>query len=219
LDDVSLEVEPGHIVGFVGANGAGKTTTIHCILNIFRRDSGSIKLFGQEMRDQDTALRERIAFISERSPFYERLTPRRLSKILGRVYKGWDRSQFQHYLEVFRLADGQPLKDFSTGMSAKLSLAVALSHQAELLILDEATSGLDPLVREEVLTVFRQFVADGAHAVLLSTHIVSDLDKVADEIVFIHDGRVLLSAERTAIQARFGSVDAALPQLIRGARA
>lgn len=196
LDRVSFSLPYGAILGFVGENGAGKTTTIGCILNTIINKEGTIKLFGREMKDADTDLRERIGVVYDGDNFPSYWTPTKLSKIMQGFYKNWDASLFQAYLDRFKLPAHQKIKHYSRGMSMKLAIAAAISHHPQLLILDEATSGLDPVMRDEMLDVFLEFVQEEDHSILLSSHITSDLEKIADYIVFIHDGKIILTASK-----------------------
>lgn len=196
LDKVSFSVPYGSIMGFVGENGAGKTTTIGCILNTILRDSGDVKLFGEEMREADTDLREKIGVVYDGNNFPAYLTAERLSGIMQGVYRMWDEPLFRKYLEDFKLPAGQKIKHYSRGMTMKLAISVALAHHPQLLILDEATGGLDPVMRDEVLDVLLEFVQEERHSVLLSSHITSDLEKIADYITFIHEGRVIMTASK-----------------------
>lgn len=175
LEDVTFSLPYGAIMGFVGENGAGKTTTIGCILNTIRKDSGTVKLFGQEMSDADTSLREKIGVVYDGDNFPAYWTAEQLSKVMDGLYTGCDNSLFQKYLEDFHLPAKQKIKHYSKGMTMKLAIAAALAHHPELLILDEATSGLDPVMRDEMLDVFLEFVQEENHAILLSSHITSDL--------------------------------------------
>ena len=196
LEDVTFSLPYGAIMGFVGENGAGKTTTIGCILNTIRKDSGTIKLFGREMSDTDTSLRERIGVVYDGDNFPPYWTAEQLSKVMAGLYTRWDTTLFQKYLADFHLPAKQKIKHYSKGMTMQLTIAAALSHHPELLILDEATSGLDPIMRDEMLDVFLEFVQDETHSILLSSHITSDLEKVADYITFIHHGRLILTASK-----------------------
>lgn len=196
LADVTFSLPYGSILGFVGENGAGKTTTIGCILNTLRKDKGTIKLFGKEMQDTDTDLREKIGVVYDGDNFPAYWNARALSQIMEGLYATWDSSLFRNYLEDFHLPAGQKIKHYSKGMTMKLAIAAALSHHPELLILDEATSGLDPIMRDEMLDVFLEFVQEENHSILLSSHITSDLEKIADHISFIHKGRLLMTASK-----------------------
>ena len=196
LDKLSFSLPYGAILGFVGENGAGKTTTIGCILNTVRKDSGMVKLFGKEMRDTDTDIREKIGVVYDGDNFPGFWTAKQLSQVMEGIYTQWDHALFQKYLEDFHLPVKQKIKHYSRGMTMKLAIAVALSHHPQLLILDEATSGLDPIMRDEMLDVFLEFVQEESHSILLSSHITSDLEKVADYITFIHNGKLIMTASK-----------------------
>lgn len=196
LDKVSFSLPYGSILGFVGENGAGKTTTIGCILNTIMKDSGTVKLFGKEMLDTDTNVRERIGVVYDGNNFPAHWTAKQLSQVMKGFYSQWDNSLFQKHLKDFNLPVNQKIKHYSRGMTMKLAIAVALSHHPQLLILDEATSGLDPIVRDEMLDVFLEFVQEEDHSILLSSHITSDLEKIADYITFIHNGKVIMTASK-----------------------
>lgn len=203
LDQISFSLPYGSILGFVGENGAGKTTTIGCILNTVRKDGGTVKLFGKEMSDEDTDVREKIGVVYDGDNFPGFWTARQLSKVMEGLFKNWDQVLFQKYLEDFQLPPKQKIKCYSKGMSMKLAIAAALSHHPELLILDEATSGLDPVMRDDMLDIFLEFVQEEHHSILLSSHITSDLEKVADYIVFIHKGRLVLTAPKDDLVYRY----------------
>lgn len=196
LEDVTFSLPYGAILGFVGENGAGKTTTIGCILNTVNRDSGTIRLFGREMTDADTDLREKIGVVYDGDNFPSYWTAAQLARVMAGLYTQWDDALFQKYLADFHLPAGQKLRHYSRGMTMKLAIAAALAHHPQLLLLDEATSGLDPIVRDEMLDVFLEFVQDERRSILLSSHITSDLEKVADYIAFLHNGRLLLTASK-----------------------
>lgn len=196
LDKLSFSLPYGAILGFVGENGAGKTTTIGCILNTVRKDSGMVKLFGKEMRDIDTDIREKIGVVYDGDNFPGFWTAKQLSQVMEGIYTQWDNALFQKYLEDFHLPVKQKIKNYSRGMTMKLAIAVALSHHPQLLILDEATSGLDPIMRDEMLDVFLEFVQEESHSILLSSHITSDLEKVADYITFIHNRKLIMTASK-----------------------
>ncbi len=196
LDKLSFSLPYGAILGFVGENGAGKTTTIGCILNTVRKDSGMVKLFGKEMRDIDTDIREKIGVVYDGDNFPGFWTAKQLSQVMEGIYTQWDNALFQKYLEDFHLPVKQKIKHYSRGMTMKLAIAVALSHHPQLLILDEATSGLDPIMRDEMLDVFLEFVQEESHSILLSSHITSDLEKVADYVAFIHNGKLIMTVSK-----------------------
>lgn len=196
LDKLSFLLPYGAIMGFVGENGAGKTTTIGCILNTVKKDNGTIKLFGKEMSDEDTDIREKIGVVYNGDNFPGFWTATQLSQVMGSLYKQWDNALYRKYLDDFHLPAKQKIKDYSRGMSMKLAIAAALSHHPQLLILDEATSGLDPVMRDDMLDVFLEFVQEESHSILLSSHITSDLEKVADYITFIHNGKLIMTASK-----------------------
>ena len=196
LDNVSFSLPYGAILGFVGENGAGKTTTIGCILNTITKDGGTVKLFGKEMQDADTDIREKIGVVYDGDNFPGHWSAEQLSKVMKGFYTNWDDELFSKYLEEFQLPPKQRIKHYSRGMTMKLAIAAALSHHPQLLILDEATSGLDPIMRDEMLDVFLDFVQEEDHSILLSSHITSDLEKVADYITIIHNGRLIMTVSK-----------------------
>lgn len=199
LDKISFSLPYGAILGFVGENGAGKTTTIGCILNTVRKDSGMVKLFGKEMQDIDTDIREKIGVVYDGDNFPGYWTAEQLSQVMEGIYTQWDHALFQKYLEDFHLPVKQKIKNYSRGMTMKLAIAAALSHHPQLLILDEATSGLDPVMRDEMLDVFLEFVQEESHSILLSSHITSDLEKIADYITFIHNGKLIATVSKNEL--------------------
>ena len=206
IKDISFSIPEGSIVGFIGENGAGKSTTMNCILNVIRRDSGTIEIFGREMTDEDIDIRENIGVVYDSNNFPEYLTARQLADILGRIYSKWDDFCFEQFLRRFGLPESQRIKTYSRGMSMKLAIAVALSHDSKLLILDEATSGLDPIMRDEILDVLLEFVKQENHSILLSSHITSDLEKIADYIVFIHNGEIILNKTKDELIYEYGVI-------------
>ena len=206
IKDISFLIPEGSIVGFIGENGAGKSTTMNCILNVIRRDSGTIEIFGREMTDEDIDIRENIGVVYDSNNFPEYLTAKQLADILGRIYSKWDDFCFEQFLRRFGLPESQKIKTYSRGMSMKLAIAVALSHDSKLLILDEATSGLDPIMRDEILDVLLEFVKQENHSILLSSHITSDLEKIADYIVFIHNGEIILNKTKDELIYEYGVI-------------
>lgn len=191
LKQISFKIKPGSITGFIGINGAGKSTTIKIISNLVRKDSGIVKFFGV---DRDTeCLNEKIGYVMDSSYFYEKETLRAVKNMISRTYRNWDEQKYRHYIKLFHLNEKQKIEELSKGMKMKYALALALSHNAQLLIMDEPTSGLDPLVRSQMMKILQEFVADGTKSVLFSTHITSDLEKVADNVIFIHDGKIILN--------------------------
>ena len=203
LDHVSFSIPYGSIMGFVGENGAGKTTTIGCVLNTVSKDSGTIKIFGKELADTDTELKEKIGVVYDGDNFPAYWTAEQLSDVMQGLYANWDNDLFKKYLNDFRLLPNQKIKSYSRGMTMKLAVAAALSHYPQLLILDEATSGLDPIMRDDMLDVFLEFVQDENHSILLSSHITSDLEKIADYITFIHNGKLIMAASKNDLVYNF----------------
>lgn len=200
LDNVSFSVPRGTVCGFIGQNGAGKTTTIQLILDAITRDSGEITLFGQEViPGRSHTLREDIGVVFDEMGFHEFLTPAQLDEIMKRIYKNWNSETYFGYLKRFSLPSKKRCGNFSRGMRMKLQIAVALSHGARFLIMDEPTSGLDPIVRSEMIQIFREFVVEEDHTILLSSHITGDLEKIADEVVFIDGGKIVLAGNKDEI--------------------
>lgn len=204
LQNVSFNIIKGSIMGFVGKNGAGKSTTINAILNIIHKDSGEVIFFGNEMTDRATAVRDDIGVVFDAVNFSGELTPMKLKKVLNDIYKNWDSNLFFRFLERFGIPKDKKIKTFSRGMTMKLSISVALSHQAKLLILDEATAGLDPVVREEILDVFLEFVENEENAILISSHISSDLEKISDYITFIDNGKIIMTEKKDTLIYEYG---------------
>ncbi|MBR4988068.1 MAG: ABC transporter ATP-binding protein [Methanocorpusculum sp.] len=202
LKDVSFTLPRGAIMGFVGENGAGKTTTIKAVLGLVRKDSGEIRVLGNST--EDTAVRAKIGVVFDDLHLHKTLRIRQAAKIFPHLYEDWDAELFADYLNRFGLDEEKKVKDLSRGMRMKLSIAVALSHHPELLILDEPTAGLDPVVRDEVLEIFQDFMQDETHAILFSSHITSDIDKIADYLTFIHDGRILFSVSTDELLGEAG---------------
>ena len=230
LRDVTLAVEPGQIVGFVGANGAGKTTPIRAALGLIKLDAGEVHLFGQRCGadapdESQRHLRSRVGLVLDTCPFPSMLRVGQIESLVGPAYPTWDRETFAGFINRFGLDPKTKVKDLSRGMGMKLQLACALSHNAKLLVLDEATAGLDPMAREELLDELLAFVADGQHSVLLSSHITSDLDRTADRVICIDNGSIIFDLPREDITDRAGiahctqSQAAELMACVEGARA
>ena len=196
VNGISFSLEPGYIMGFIGANGAGKTTTIKLIMNLLRLDRGEIKVFGLDSRKHEQEIKQRIGFVYDDNHFYDELTIAQMTKVLAPFYQDWDWEMYDRYVHRFALPAGKKIKTFSRGMKMKYALAVALSHQAELLIMDEPTSGLDPIVRSELLDILSEVIQDERCSVLFSSHITSDLDRVADYVTLIHNGNILFSTSK-----------------------
>lgn len=204
LKKVNLIVPKGCVVGFIGENGAGKSTTIKAILNLINEDSGTINIFGKNKNSLLEFEREDIGVVLDEMCFPENLKIKELSKVLNFMFKKWDNASFLKYAIDFALPLDKIIKNFSKGMKMKLSIAVALSHNCSLLILDEPTSGLDPAVRHEIIDIFFKFISDGKHSVLMSSHIVSDLEKICDYIVLIHNGKILFQEEKDMLLGKYG---------------
>ena len=193
LDNVSFDVPKGSIMGFIGQNGAGKTTTINALLNIVKKDEGEIKLLGLDSVKDEFEVKSQIAAVFDELPFDDRLNANDINKILREVFEQWSSETFFGYLDRFSLPRKKKFGKFSKGMKMKLQIASALSHNAKLLIMDEATTGLDPVVRNEILDIFLEYLQNEEHTILMSSHITSDLDKVADSVTFIDKGKLLIS--------------------------
>lgn len=206
LDNVSFNVPKGSIMGFIGQNGAGKTTTINSLLNILKWDSGEIKLLGKEMPEHEYEVKEHIAAIFDVLPFNDDLSAKQLTKIMGGIWKEWDNECFMNYLDRFQLPFKKKFGQFSKGMKMKLQIAAGLSHNAKLLIMDEATTGLDPVVRNEILDIFLEYLQDEDNSILMSSHITSDLEKVADMVTFIDKGKILITGIKDEILDSHGVV-------------
>lgn len=204
LDQVSFTVPEGSVCGFIGQNGAGKTTTIKLMLDVIKADQGEIRLFGENIEKDSARLREDIGVVFDEMGFHEFMTGRDINIMMKNIYKNWDEDVFFDYLKRFSLPSRKQCGDFSRGMRMKLQIAVALSHHAKLLIMDEPTSGLDPIVRNEMLQIFREFVIEEDHTILLSSHITGDLEKLADEVVFINAGKIVLSGNKDDILEKHG---------------
>ncbi len=203
LDNVSFTLPQGAILGLVGENGAGKSTTIHAILDLIQKDGGTVRFWGRELKS-DKAMKEDIGVVFDEISFHETLTPERVGKLGKAAYRQWDEALYKAYLTRFSLPPKKEIKALSKGMKMKLSIAVALSHRPKLLILDEATSGLDPVMRDDILDVFLEFVQQEDHSILMSSHITSDLEKIADYILYIHKGKVLLNQPKDTLRYRYG---------------
>ena len=206
LADISFEVPQGTITGLIGENGAGKSTTLHSILGLVHRDGGEISILGAPAEGLQPEARENIGVVFDGTNFSEELTPKRLNKVLKGVYSSWDEGYLLALLNKLSLPVSKKIKSFSKGMKAKLSIAAAFAHHPKLLILDEATSGLDPVMRDDMLDMFLEFVQDEENSILLSSHITSDLEKVADHIIFLHEGRLIFSKPKDELLENYGIV-------------
>lgn len=213
LNDIHLTLPSGCILGLIGENGAGKSTTIKLILNMIRRDSGDIRLFGTDNRKNCSSLKEDIGVVLDEAGIPDCITAEQLNSILKYSYKRWDEHTYFSYLNELELPRQKPFKDFSRGMKMKLSIAAALSHQPKLLLLDEPTSGLDPVARDKVTNLFHDFTRDESHSILISSHIVSDLEKLCDYIAFLHKGKLLMCEEKDRLLERYGMLHCTRQQL------
>lgn len=200
LDNVSFTLPAGTIMGLVGENGAGKSTTIKLIMDAIQPDDGSISVFGKWNGTKEfTQMKQDIGIVLDEAYFPEVLSAKDLNKVMRVTYSKWDQAVYEGYIQRFHLPEEKQIKEYSRGMKMKLAIAVALSHHPKLLILDEATSGLDPMARDEILDVFNDFTRDETHSVLLSSHIISDLEKICDYITFLHKGKLVLSEEKDVL--------------------
>ena len=204
LDDVSFRVPCGAVVGFVGENGAGKSTTLKTILGLVKKDAGTISILGKQEQDIDFATRSKIGVVFDGNNYPDRLTPKQLSSFLNHVYTSWDEEKYISMLDKLSLPAHRKIKTFSKGMKMKLAVTAALSQNPELLIMDEPTSGFDPVMRDDILDMLLDFVRDEKHSVLISSHITSDLEKIADHIVFIHNGKVVFDKSKNELRYRYG---------------
>ena len=204
--DVTFALPKGSIMGLVGANGAGKSTTLRLLLGLAQPDGGRRVVLGQEDLNRSPAVREEVGVVFDECSFPEILTPAQLGKVLARLHPRWDDREYRRLLERLELPRGKAVKEFSRGMKMKLSIAAALSHRPRLLLLDEPTSGLDPIVRGQVLDLFQDFIQDEERGILLSSHITSDLERIADYITFMSRGRVLLTEEKDTLVEVYGVI-------------
>ena len=203
LENVSFSLPAGCIMGFIGENGAGKSTTIKLILGLIQKDAGNVRMFGRENYLENKDVFEQIGVVLDETGLHDTLTARDCGAIFSRMYRTWKPQVFRDYCARFSLPEKKQLKEFSSGMKRKLSIAAALSHDSRLLLLDEATSGLDPIVRDELLDVFLEFIQDDRRSILLSSHILSDLEKACDYISFLHKGRLLFCEQKDVLLERY----------------
>ena len=224
LRDLTLTVPQGTICGLVGENGAGKSTTIRLLMGALRPDSGTCAALGVDAASPEfLSAKEEIGVVLDEAYFPEVLTAAQVGKIMARTYRRWDMDTYRGYLTRFGLSEKKAFKDYSRGMKMKLAIAVALSHAPKLLVLDEATSGLDPIVRDEVLEIFNEFTREEDHSILISSHILSDLEKLCDYIAFLHRGRLLFCEEKDALLEEYGifvgtaeQAESLLPEAVAG---
>lgn len=205
LEGLDLTLPMGCVLGLVGANGAGKSTTIRLIMDAMERDGGTVEVLGVDNQSRSfQKVKEEVGVVLDETCVPEFITARQLGKIMADTYRNWEQVTYEKWLDKFQLPGNKKFKEYSRGMTMKLGIAAALSHRARLLLLDEATSGLDPMVREELLEVFADFAAQDDHAVLISSHIVSDLEKICDYVAFLERGRLVLCEEKDVLLDRYG---------------
>lgn len=213
LGELNITIPSGVIVGLIGENGAGKTTMIKSLLNVIRIDQGTIRIFEQDHQQQESKIKEDIGVVLDQTFFPELLTPKEINSIMKDIYSSWDQKLFFQYLKDFSLPVDKQIRKMSKGMRKKLEIATALAHHPKLLILDEPTSGLDPVVRNEVLDLFLDFIQEEDHTILFSTHITSDLEHIADQIIFIDQGKILLNQSRDELLDSYGILKCPLDQM------
>ncbi|MGI6227915.1 MAG: ABC transporter ATP-binding protein, partial [Peptococcales bacterium] len=206
LTDISFALPRGYIMGLIGPNGAGKSTIIKLIMNLVKRDEGKINIFGLDSIGHEVDVKQRIGFVYDDNHFYEELTVEQMKKVIAPFYNNWDAGLFHKYLKQFEISPKKKIKELSKGMKTKFSLAFALSHHAELIIMDEPTSGLDPVFRNEILEILADLLQDENKGVIFSTHITSDLDKIADYITFINKGKLVFSKTKDEILDNYAVV-------------
>lgn len=204
VENINLTLEPGYIMGLIGPNGAGKTTLILTLLGLYRPTQGQIKICGYDIVEQEKAAKEHIGFVLDENPFMERLSSKDNAKMYGRYYPNWDMKTFEQYGRQFELDMKKPLKKLSKGNKMKFQLAFALSHNAKLLVFDEPTAGLDPVFRRELLEIMCDLISDGERSILYSTHLTNELDRIADYITFIQNGKQLFSLSKEELMSRYG---------------
>lgn len=206
LKDVSFNLEPGYIMGFIGPNGSGKTTTIKLIMNLLKKDSGNVEIFGRDNIKFEREIKDRIGFVYDESHFYEDLTIKQMKNIVAPFYTEWNEEVFKKYVKDFSLNEKMKIKALSKGMKMKFSLSLALSHNADLIIMDEPTSGLDPIFRREILDILYEVIQDENKSIFFSTHITTDLEKIADYITFINEGEIVFSRAKDELLEAYGLV-------------
>lgn len=203
LKDVSFAIEPGKIVGFIGRNGAGKTTTLKCIYNLVKPTSGEVLYDGKSVTDIETDYKQDVAMLIGEMDYYSTKTVKALTSVTKRFYKNWDDNKYHIYLKEFGIDENKQIKALSSGMKVKYGLALALSRGAKILLLDEPTSGLDPVSRDELMDIFIDLVSDKEHAILFSTHVISDLEKCADQIIYIKNGEIVVNDDVSNFEASY----------------
>lgn len=213
LDNLSLTLPSGCIMGLIGENGAGKSTTIKLILDMIHKDSGTITILGKDNEDNIRLTKEDVGVVMDEVGIPECLTAKQVGKVMKHTFRNWDDAEYTRQLQKLSLPDNKSFKDFSRGMKMKLGIAIAMSHGSKLLLLDEATSGLDPVVRDEVVEMFSDFTRDENHSILMSSHIVSDLEKLCDYVAFLHKGKLLLCEEKDMLLSQYGIIHCTAEQL------
>jgi len=208
LKNVSFSLDQGRIMGLIGKNGAGKSTTLKCMLNMVCPDKGTIKMLGHDFRQDEESCKQNIGVVLGSIQFYQDKKLQTITSVTKRFYQNWDDAAYLKYMSMFELDEQKQVKQLSEGMKVKYLIALALSHNAKLLIFDEPTSGLDPVAREDLLELFQQLVKDGNRSILFSTHITSDLDKCADDITYIKNGEIIASADKSSFIQTFQSLKA-----------
>ena len=213
LDDLNLTLPSGCILGLIGENGAGKSTTIKLILDVLHKDSGSITILGRDNLDNIRLTKEDVGVVMDEVGIPECLNAKQVGNVMRHTFRNWDGAEYARLLQKLSVPERKPFKEFSRGMKMKLGIAVAMSHGSKLLLLDEATSGLDPVVRDEVLEMFDDFTRDETHSILISSHIVSDLEKLCDYVAFLHQGKLLLCEEKDALLSLYAMVHCTAEQM------
>lgn len=213
LDNLNLTLPSGCIMGLIGENGAGKSTTIKLILGMLKKDSGHITILGKDNEDSIELTKEDIGVVMDEVGIPECLTVKQVGKVMKNTFRNWNENEFSRLIRKLAIPENKQFKDFSRGMKMKLGTAIAMSHNSRLLILDEATSGLDPVVRDEVVEMFSDFTRDENHSILISSHIVSDLEKLCDYIAFLHKGKLLLCEEKDKLLAEYGLIHCTAEEL------
>ena len=216
LKNISFQIPQGTVMGFIGANGAGKTTTIKLIMQLIRKDSGLIEIFGQSAEKNFNSLKQKIGFVYDEPCFYEQLKIKDMTKIIASFYNFWDWKAYKNYLSQFKLDETQKIMQLSKGMKTKYSLALALSHNAQFIIMDEPSSGLDPVIRRELLDIFYDVISDGKCSIFFSTHITSDLERIADYVTFIKNGEIVFSKRKDDVFSEYALVKGGLDELKGG---
>jgi len=204
LDHVNISLPKGVIMGFIGENGAGKSTTIKLIMDLIKRDEGTITILDRDNKSDLKSVKENIGIVMDESCFPENLNAIEINRIMKKIYRTWNESRFYGLLEKLSISRDKFIKEYSRGMKMKLSIAAALSHDSRILIMDEATSGLDPIVREEILDMFMDFIQNENHSIFISSHIISDLEKICDYITFIHKGKIIFSEAKDDLLDDYG---------------